>query len=141
MDKSAGREFEFDTVVVEADIDEMNHVSNLVYLRWTLKAAVAHSSAVGWDSSRYRDFGAGFIVRSHAITYRRPALLGDPITIRTWIDGFERVSSLRKYDIRHRQSGDLLARAETNWVFVDLNDLSLRRIPDQLLRDFGAVPT
>lgn len=128
--------FEYDLQVQESDIDEMDHVANLVYLKWTLKAAVAHSTAVGWGPKRYREFGAGFIVRSHQIKYRRPALLGDDILIRTWIASFERVSSVRKYEILNNQSHQLLAEAETNWAFVDLADMKLRRIPEELTHAF-----
>ena len=139
MESTPASIFEFTTEVVETDIDELNHVSNLVYLKWTLKAAVAHSTAVGWTPHKYHQLGAGFIVRSHSIKYRRPAMLGDKILIQTWIAGFERVSSLRKYEIRDRESKQLLAQAETNWVYVDFADLSLRKIPAELQNAFRAT--
>ncbi len=136
MTDRLSEKFEFTTRVISDEIDEMDHVSNLVYLRWTLKAAVAHSSAVGWTPERYREMGAGFIVRSHSIKYRQPALLDDGILIKTWIASFERVSSVRKYEILNQESGRLLAQAETNWAFVDFADMKLRRIPPDLQEAF-----
>lgn len=123
--------------VREDEIDEMQHVNNLVYLRWAMDAAVAHSTAVGWSPERYRQLGSGFIVRSHSIKYKRSATLGDRIATNTWIDTMEKVSSVRKYEIRRANDDKLLALAETNWVFVDLATQALCRIPGELVDDFA----
>ena len=129
--------FEFHYEVVESDIDAMNHVNNLEYLRWTLKAAHAHSRFVGWSSERFREYGAGFIVRSHNIKYRLPALLGDSITIKTWVKELSKVSSVRKYQIVRTSDGRRLADAETNWVFVDFQTTQLKTIPDEIRSAFA----
>ncbi len=129
--------FEFRHQVRPDEIDEYEHVSNLVYLKWTLKAAGAHSASVGWTAERYRAQGQSWVVRSHKITYRRPALLGDEVIISTWIGSFERFSSVRHYRMVRASDGALLADAETNWVYVDLKTLQLVRIPDEIKRDFG----
>lgn len=132
--------FELPYTVVESDIDEMGHANNLQYLRWTLRAATAHSRHVGWSSTQYAELGQGFIVRSHAIKYRIPALLDDQLVIRTWIESMERVSSVRKYHIIRQQDGRRLAEAETNWVFVDFSTGELRKIPLELMQAFGISP-
>ena len=124
-------------VVIEEDLDEMNHVNNLQYLRWTLITASAHSRHVGWPSARYRELGAGWIVRSHNITYKVPALLGDVILIRTWIASFDKVSSVRKYEITRAADQRVCAVAETRWVFVDFASLKLTEIPAEVKSAFG----
>ena len=130
------RVFEALRVVSEEDLDELNHVNNLQYLRWTLKVASAHSSSVGWPSSRYRELGTGWIVRSHKITYKLPAQLGDEVLIRTWLEELDRVSALRKYEIVRRTDGRTYANAETRWVYVDLATLKLTGIPDEVRTAF-----
>ena len=129
-------EFEYQLVVGPDDIDEMNHVNNLQYLRWTLRAAVAHSSHVGWTPERYRRIGFGFIVRSHNIKYRVPALLNDTVVVKTWIESLEKVSSVRRYLILRESDRAQLATAETNWVFVDLKTLELARIFEDIKTAF-----
>ena len=81
------------------DLDEMNHVNNLVYLKWCLKAAGAHSRQVGWPAQRYHESGFGFVVRAHKIKYKIPALLGDEVAIKTWVASMDKVSSDRRYQI------------------------------------------
>lgn len=105
--------------VQAAEIDDLGHVSNLRYVAWLQDAAIAHSSARGWPPERYHQIGAFWVVRRHAIEYRRAALLGDAIVVRTWVAALGRVDSLRRYEIRRAQDGALLADAETRWVFVD----------------------
>ena len=129
--------FEFHYDVVESDIDAMNHVNNLEYLRWTLRAAHAHSRSVGWSAERFREYGAGFIVRSHNIKYRLPALLGDHVTIKTWVKELSKVSSIRKYQIIRTSDGRRLADAETNWVFVDFQTTELKSIPEEIRSAFA----
>ena len=123
-------------VVCEEDLDELSHVNNLQYLRWTFKTAGAHSKHVGWTADRYRQAGTAWIVRSHKITYKGPAQLGDEIESRTWLEELDRVSALRKYEIVRKSDERLCAMAETRWVFVDLQTLKLMAIPDDVRQAF-----
>ncbi len=131
--------YEHSHIVLPAEIDELGHAGNVVYLHWTQTAAIAHSAAQGWPGEAYRRLGAGFVVRSHSIEYLRPALLGDRLVIRTWVADFRRVSSLRKYEIR-QADGPLLAEAETLWAFVNLESGRPARIPPEVQAAFEVVP-
>lgn len=124
--------------VQDAEIDELGHVNNLRYIEWILAAAVDHSRAVGWPAERYRELGNAWVVRSHAIEYLRPAFAGDEIVVRTWVSEMGKVSSRRKYAIV-RADGQLLARAETLWVFVSRRGHGLDRVPAQLQAAFPVV--
>jgi acyl-CoA thioester hydrolase len=130
--------YEHSHIVAQAEIDELGHASNVVYLRWTQEAAIAHSAAQGWPGEAYRQLGCGFVVRSHQIEYLRPALPGDAILIRTWVADFRRASSLRRYEIRHADGG-LLAQAETLWAFVNLANGRPTRIPPEVQAAFEIV--
>ena len=60
---------------------------------------LAHSAAQGWPAERYHELGAGWVVRSHQIEYLRPAFAGESLVVRTWVAGFRKVTSLRRYKI------------------------------------------
>ena len=60
--------------VTPEDLDELLHVSNIVYIRWIQDVAVAHSASVGLTLEEYRQRGAVFVVRRHEVDYLRPAL-------------------------------------------------------------------
>jgi acyl-CoA thioester hydrolase len=132
--------FAIDIVASPDEIDELNHVSNLVYLRWVLRVAQAHSTAVGYDWDAYRELGAVFVVRRHEIDYLRPAFAGDQISLRTWVDTWKGVSCVRKTSIV-RSDGVEVARASTLWAFVSNETGRPQRIPAELKSDFGASAT
>jgi acyl-CoA thioester hydrolase len=126
--------FSLAIAVGDADVDELGHVNNLVYVRWVLDAALAHSRALGWDYPAYRRAGGFFVVRRHEIDYLRPAFPGDRLRIDTWIDEWTRVTCLRRTRIL---GGDAeVVRAATSWVFVTVDGGKPMRIPGDVTRSF-----
>jgi acyl-CoA thioester hydrolase len=125
------------TVTAE-DIDELGHAGNYHYIRWMQHAAVSHSAALGWPSDRYRNLGAGWVVRSHQVTYLKPAFEGDAMVIRTWVANMKSATSLRRYEI-YRSDGDLLARAETDWAFINYSKQRPVRIPGEVAECFPVI--
>lgn len=126
--------------VLPEEIDVLGHANNLAYLAWMQAAALAHSAAQGWPGDAYQRLGLGFVVRSHEITYERPALVGDLIVVRTWVASFKRASSLRRYEMVRELDGKRLATAATNWAFVNYATGMPARIPPEIIRSFELVP-
>lgn len=118
-----------------SDIDELDHVSNLVYVRWVQEVAQAHSASVGWDHPEYRALGAVFVVRRHEIEYVLPVLEGQELELVTWIAWWRGASSERRTLIK--RAGTVVARAATLWAFIDLTSGRPRRIPPQIVSAFG----
>jgi acyl-CoA thioester hydrolase len=133
------RIFTRDIVVGPPDIDVQGHVNNLCYLKWMQDVAVAHSAAQGWSMERYVAEGMGWVVRSHTITYKRPAFLGEAITACTWIAGFSPRTSPRRYLFWRAADQAVLAEAETMWVFVDLGTGRPTKVPAALRSAFEIV--
>jgi len=131
--------FEFEHTVEEDEIDALGHVNNLAYLRWMQDAAIAHSAACGWPTKRYLEVGAGWVVRSHNIEYRSPAVFNDTIVVQTWVADFKKVTSRRRYDIVRPADEATLATAETNWAFIGFEHQVPRRIPAEVIAAFGPL--
>jgi acyl-CoA thioester hydrolase len=121
-----------------ADIDGLGHVSNLVYLRWVLEAALAHSSAKGLDEAAYKARGQGWVVRRHEIDYVRAAFAGDDLVVETRVVTVLAASSTRR--TRILRDGELLARAATNWAYVDFKSGRPTRIPEEVKSLFELEP-
>lgn len=120
-----------------ADIDELGHVSNLVYVRWILDLATAHSRALGWDHARYRELGAVFVVRRHEIDYVAQVREGEVLAGETWVDGWRLASCVRRTELRRGEQ--VVARGATTWAFISLASGRPQRIPDELRALFGAT--
>jgi len=126
--------------VPEDAIDELGHVSNLKYLAWMQDIAIQHSAERGWPVERYLENGAVWVVRSHFITYLRPAFAGETITLGTWVAELKQRSSSRRYLVRRASDQQALVEAETVWVYVDRQSGRPRRIPDELRASFDVIP-
>lgn len=118
-----------------ADIDELGHVSNLVYVQWVLDVAMGHTRAVGWDHAQYRALGAVFVVRRHELDYIAQVREGDALVAETWVDPWRPASCTRRTEIRR---GELVvARGATTWAFISLTTGRPQRIPDELRELFA----
>lgn len=100
------------------DIDDLQHVSNLSYLRWVQDVAVAHSERVGWDYEAYQRLGAVFVVRRHEIDYLAPAFEGEELELVTWIESLKAASSVRRTRIERVADAREVVRASTLWAMV-----------------------
>lgn len=128
--------FAIERIVSPEHIDGLHHANNTVYVKWMEECATAHSAAAGWDPQAYYEFGASWVVRRHEIVYQRPALLSMRVQIETWVTEFKRVSSRRGYRFVDIETNQELARATTDWAFIDLNTGRPTRIPQWLIADF-----
>lgn len=119
-----------------ADIDELGHVSNLVYVRWIFEVAAAHSIALGWGPARYLGLGAAWVVRRHEVDYVAQVHQGDALVAETWVDTWRAASCVRRTELR--RGDQIVARGATTWAFIALASGRPQRIPDELRALFGA---
>lgn len=123
-------------VIGPEHLDEMNHVNNTWHIHWMQEVAVRHSALNGWDMARYVERGFAWFVRQHTINYLQQIFEGDTIIIDTWVADMKHVSSTRKYRIRRKSDGQILASAQTRWGLVDLKTGRPHRAPEDLLECF-----
>lgn len=113
--------------VIEADIDDLNHVNNIVYLRYVQEAAGRHWYTVVPEELSTKII---WVVRRHEIDYLKPAFLGDELTVKTWVDNFTGVTSDRHCEIL--RGNEVLARSRTLWVSLDANSKRPKRIGEEI---------
>ena len=122
--------FRFPITVVPDDIDDLGHVSNLVYLRWVLETATAHSVSRGWSLDEYRKLGNVWVVRRHELDYLGQVTLGQALIAETWVESWKAASCVRHTELV--REGQVVARAATTWAFMSLATGRPQRIPDHL---------
>lgn len=125
--------------VLQGEIDSLGHANNVAYVVWMQSAAVAHSQQLGWPGSRYRALGKGWVARAHKIEYVRPAFAGEEIVVETWVADMKKVTSLRRYRIRRAADNTLLAKAETEWAFIDYATGRPVRITQEVLGAYSPI--
>jgi acyl-CoA thioester hydrolase len=102
--------------ITPEDIDDMNHVNNVVYVRWVQDAAAAHWNALASVELKRR---YAWVVLRHEIDYKNSAKLGDPVKAETWVSSCEGVRSVRNVRLSHGESGIIFAEAVTMWCLLD----------------------
>jgi len=125
--------------VPESAMDVNRHVNNLEYLRWMQEVALEHSAVRGWDLARYHAERVVWVVRSHSIEYLRPAFAGEELRLATWVAELRPRSSLRKYLFWRPGDRQVVARAETLWVLVNLGTGRACPLPADLRDSFEVV--
>src|SRR5437016_7760589 len=108
--------FELPISIQPADIDELGHVNNVIYLRWVQEAAVAHWQA---DAPAADQAALRWVVVRHEIDYRRAAFSRDSIIARTWVGTASRNRFERHTELVRAADRRLLARALTVWCPID----------------------
>jgi acyl-CoA thioester hydrolase len=128
------------SIVVSQDaIDANGHANNVEYLRWMQDAAIGHAEASG-GADATRRIGASWVVRRHHIEYVQSAFAGDRLLVLTWVANLRKASSLRKYLLLRETDCAMIARGETNWVFVDSQSGRPIAIPKEVFSLFQVVP-
>jgi acyl-CoA thioester hydrolase len=120
--------------VPESAVDMNGHVNNVVYVQWMQDVAVLQGGTKAMHES-----GGTWVVHSHKIEYLSPAFAGEDLVALTWVVNFRRVRSIRRHKFFRKSDNMLLAKGETEWVFVDVESGRPRMIPDEVMQLFSLV--
>jgi acyl-CoA thioester hydrolase len=116
--------------VEPADIDEMGHVNNVVYVRWVQDVAAAHWNAAANEMLRrkYR-----WVVLRHEIDYKSAVTANDTIEGATWVGQHQGAKFDRYVSLTSLASSKVVAQAKTTWCLLDGHTYRPIRIPAEIL--------
>lgn len=125
--------YSFTILVSPNDIDDLNHVNNVVYLHWVLEAANQH-----WKSGAGPELKKNYlwVVLSHSIKYHKPAYESDELEITTWVENFTATYCERHTQIKNKHTRETLVTAVTRWCPVSVKTMKPTRIIPELVDPF-----
>jgi len=128
-----GMTFRYDFTAQPADIDELGHVNNAVWVRWIQELAVAH-----WHAVSPQDHQNAFVwvVTRHEIDYRGNVVVGEHVVGETWVPEPPRGA---RFDRHFRFVGDdarVRVEGVTTWAMIDRATGRLVRIRDEVAAPF-----
>jgi acyl-CoA thioester hydrolase len=132
MSKNNRPTFAIEVTASAADIDELGHVNNAIYLRWIQDVATSHWNAVAPQD--HRDTYV-WVVTRHEIDYLRPTLLGETLTLTTWV-GEPKGARFDRYVEISGADGQLRVKALTTWAIVDRATGRLARVRPEIAAPF-----
>jgi len=114
--------------VLEEEIDEYNHVNNIVYLEWIQDVAFKHWNVLTQNNSQ-TDY-VWYTIR-HEIDYLQQAVLGDEVIIKTWVGETKGVKSIRHVEVYKEDT--LLTKSQTTYCLLNLKTRRPTRITENIL--------
>ncbi len=116
-------------IVSEREIDELNHVNNMHYLKYMENAAKIH-----WEklSNRVLNKKYVWVVIRHEIDYLFSAKLNDELEVTTWIGDSYGVKSERFVEIKKK--GRIVMKSKTIWCLLTKKTMKPVRIPLEILK-------
>ncbi len=125
--------FTLPLTIAPADIDELAHVNNVVYLRWAQEAATAH-----WRAQASAEMIARYVwvVARHEIDYRAPLALGDAAEARTWVDGAAHGALWKRFVEIGKPGAPASASVVSSWCLLDAATRRVRRVPGEIIDRF-----
>lgn len=118
------------------ECDAYGHLNNANYLRYMQETAMDASAAAGFDMDWYAENGHHWLIRETDIEYLRPLKYNERVEVRTWVSDFQRVRSRRSYRFHLVDTGEAVARAETDWVYLDSRTGRPASIPVEMAAAF-----
>jgi acyl-CoA thioester hydrolase len=125
--------FERRITATNADIDELGHVNNAVWVKWIQDVAVAHWNAVA--DPAHNDAYVWVVVR-HEIDYLRAVLPGETVTARTWVGDAPQGARFDRHMEFVGEDGKQRVRARTQWAIIDKSAGRPIRVPVAVVAPF-----
>ncbi len=123
------RSYSYTILVSENEIDELNHVNNMYYLKYVQNAAKVHWGKL---SNQAIDKKYVWVVLRHEIDYLFPAKLNDKLTVTTWIGRSYGVKSERFVEIK--KGNRTVVKAKTIWCLLSKKTMRPVRIPSEIFQ-------
>jgi acyl-CoA thioester hydrolase len=119
------------------ECDANGHLNNANYVRYMEEAAFDASAAVGYPKDRYESMGYLWLAHETEIEYLQPVAYGEALEIKTWVQDFRRVRSRRMYEFRRAGGDELVARANTDWVYLERATQRPSVVPPEMIVAFA----
>lgn len=121
--------FTLTITVSSEDIDTLQHVNNLVYVKWMDEIATSHWSFLTKDTPLPQYV---WVVMRHEIDYLKQATLGDKIVVKTWVGETRGITSTRFMEFYNNDI--LLVKAKTVWAMLNAKTYKPARIREDVLK-------
>lgn len=122
------------------DIDGLNHTNNAVYVRWCEQVGWAHSGQLGLTLADYARLDRAMAIRRGEYDYLLPTLLGEALTLATWLcatDG--KLTMERRFQLVRDSDGATVLRGRWELVCIEISSGRARRMPAEFIDVYMAA--
>jgi acyl-CoA thioester hydrolase len=116
-----------------ADIDELGHVNNAIWVRWIQEIAVEHWMTVAPPELRDAYF---WVVTRHEVDYRGNVGPGATVTGETWVAAAPRGARWDRHVRFLGEDGRVKVEALSSWAMLDRATGRLQRVRPDVAQHF-----
>lgn len=120
-------------IVEKEHLDELEHVNNVLFLRWSQDIAKSH-----WEfliEPLTEKIGV-WMVRKHEVEYRLEAKENEIIRVETHVNSVRGPLSNRVVEFYNNETQKLLVKCQTQWCYIDLVNKKTIPIPESIRQLF-----
>jgi acyl-CoA thioester hydrolase len=125
--------FTLTKTATDADIDELGHVNNAVWVKWIQEIAVAHWAAIATPDQQDAYI---WVVTRHEIDYRGNVGPGETVTGETWVPEPPRGARFDRHVRFTGADGKVKVEAVSTWALLDRASGRLLRVRPELAAPF-----
>ena len=118
-----------------ADIDELGHVNNAVWVRWIQDIAVAHWHAVATPEQHAAHV---WVVTRHEVDYRGNVSAGETVIAETWVPAPPQGARFDRHVRFTGADGKVKVEAKTTWALLNRATGRLMRVRPEIAAPFLA---
>lgn len=129
--------FECNEKVTVLDVGPNYMITDKGFIRILQEAANLASSQVGHGIADIERTGTTWVILYWRLKVYKRAGYNDALTVKTWANFFNKIYSLREFEVYC--NGELIAQASSKWVFVDAKNHTIHKITDDIISIYEPV--
>jgi acyl-CoA thioester hydrolase len=131
--------FDLNIQVQAKHIDVLGHVNNVMYIQWMQDVASAHIETLGLGLARYLELKHAMVAVEHHVQYRKAALEGEEIILRTWLDDINALYSFRQYAFYRPKDQSVLFVGNTKWACIEIDSGRPKRMSPSFTQAYQPI--
>jgi len=118
------------------DVGASNELTNKALLGFLEDVAGMHSNGVGFGLNDISKTGFTWVLLNWKVQIFKRPLYCDTILAKTWARDKAKFFTYRDFEV-YDSNNNLIAIATTKWVLMDSNNMSLMKIPDEVMTPYN----
>ena len=128
-------EFIYTTTSKYSDLNPEGFLSNIGFLRIFQEAASLHSASIKYGPADTKNNNCAWIILGWKLkVFKRPNW-NKILNVKTYASVFGEMFSFRDFEITD-EDGNMVAKASSKWVIVDYQTKHIRRMPEEICKNF-----
>ena len=117
------------------DVDRDNFITSKAVLRMFEDMACFHAASLGHDPITVVEMGFAWVLANWQIKILKRAHYGDILNVKTWPKKFEKITTLRDYEIIN-ENGEVIAVGTSRWFIIDIKTRRPLRISEEYAKPY-----